>query len=167
MIKRFRLVNNFCCKFQLLVSVKFIFFLSLVWVAIFGFLAGSPFVLFAFTDSDSLYLCSLIVNHFNVSASASNLSCFSLVNISFHYFFVYGRLTESIHSYVVGIQSYVMGICFLFCNDAMYFISNLLIGKRCKVAIIAIYYGPEKFRIVFIPWGFNARLFIHCIKLVH
>ena len=53
MIGRVRLLNNFCCKYPLLVSIIFLFFPSQVWVAIFGLLAGFPFLLFAFAESDS------------------------------------------------------------------------------------------------------------------
>ena len=51
MIRRVRFLNFF--KSPLLVSITFIFFLSLVWVSTFGLLAGSPFASFAFADFDS------------------------------------------------------------------------------------------------------------------
>ena len=47
MIGRLRLINNFCWKFPLLVSVTSLFFLSLVWVSTFGLLSGLPSVLFS------------------------------------------------------------------------------------------------------------------------
>ena len=47
MIRRVRLLNNFCCKFLLLVSVTFPFFPSLVWVSTFGSLSGSHFASFS------------------------------------------------------------------------------------------------------------------------
>ena len=53
MIGRIRLLNKFCCISPLLVAINFIFFLSLVWVATFGLLAGSPFASSAFAESDS------------------------------------------------------------------------------------------------------------------
>ena len=55
-----------------------------------------------------------------------------------------GCLTEGIHSYTMGIQNFVIGIRFLFCNDSIYFISNIIIGKWYIVAIIVICYGPER-----------------------
>ena len=84
-IGRVWLLNNFCYKSPLLVSVTFLFFLSLVWVAIFGLLAGSTFVSFMFNESDSYNPALLIVNPFNVSTSTSDLSSFSLVNIVFKF----------------------------------------------------------------------------------
>ena len=77
-IGRVRLLNNLCCKFPFLVSLTFLFFPSLVWLAAFGLLAGSPFALFS---SDSYYPASLTVNTLNVSASASELFSLSLVKI--------------------------------------------------------------------------------------
>ena len=55
---------------------------------------------------------------------------------------------------------------FLFCNDSMYCILNILIGKWCTIAIIEICYGPEQFRILFISWGYHVRSFAHCVKIV-
>ena len=82
-IARVRLLHKFCCKYLLLVSVNFLLFPSLVWETVFGLLAGLPFASFLFADSDSWYVALSIVNYFNVSASASNLSKFSLINIAF------------------------------------------------------------------------------------
>ena len=66
----------------------------------------------------------------------------------------------------MGIQIYVMGSQFFFCNESMYCISNILILRWCIVAIIPICYGPEYLRIVFIYWGCHTRSFTHCVKLV-
>ena len=66
----------------------------------------------------------------------------------------------------MGIQSYVMGIHLLFCNDFIYCILNLLIRQWCTVTIISICYGPEQFRIVFISWGCHALSFARCVKFV-
>ena len=70
-----------------------------------------------------------------------------------------GRLTESMHSYVMGIHLF-------FCNDSMYYISNILIGQKCTVTTIVICYGPEKLYIEFISWGCHAHSFACCVKLV-
>ena len=53
MIRTVRLLNSFCCKYLLLVYVTFLLFMSLVWVATFGSLAGLPFASFTFAESDS------------------------------------------------------------------------------------------------------------------
>ena len=80
-----------------------------------------------------------------------------LINLASHLsrsFFILSlrilSLTEIIHSYIMGIRSYVMGIGFLFCNDFIYSILNIPIVQWCYDTIIAICYGPEKFRIIFI-----------------
>ena len=77
-----------------------------------------------------------------------------------------GRLTESIYSYVMGIQSYDMDVRFLFLNYSMYFILNIIIIKWCIIEIIEIYYGPEQFCILFISWVFHAGSFACCVKIV-
>ena len=53
MIRRVWLLNNFCYKYPLLLSVNFLFFPSLVQVDTFGFLSGLPFASFEFAESDS------------------------------------------------------------------------------------------------------------------
>ena len=47
-IGRVPLLNIFCCKSTLIVSVNFLFFPSRVWVATFGSLAGSPFFVYSY-----------------------------------------------------------------------------------------------------------------------
>ena len=76
---RVRLLNNFCSKFPLLVSVTFSL-PFLVWVTVFGSNVGSPCVSLAFDVPD---LTSLIVKSFNEYTSLYDLSSFSLVNIAF------------------------------------------------------------------------------------
>ena len=104
-IKRVWLLNNSCYKSPLLVSVTILFFSfrSLVWVAIFGFIARSYFPSFLFDDSYSYYPTSLIVNTFDISTRASNLS----VKTVFHSIFVYWTMTGNIRSYIIGIWSFL------------------------------------------------------------
>ena len=75
-------------------------------------------------------------------------------------------MTKSIRNYVLGILSYIMGIQFLFCNIFMYCFSNILIRYWCIVTLIAIYYGHQKFHIVFISWVWHECSFASCVKLV-
>ena len=48
----------------------------------------------------------------------------------------------------------------------MYCTSNLLIEQWCTVTIIAICYGPEQFRILFISRVCHARSFARCVNPV-
>ena len=66
----------------------------------------------------------------------------------------------------MGIQSYIMGIWFLIWKYFMRFLLILLIQWFCIIAVIAIFYGPQQLRIVFISWVCHSRLFALRVKLV-
>ena len=48
----------------------------------------------------------------------------------------------------------------------MYCVSNILIRWCCTVTIIAICYGPQQLRIIFISRVFHARSYAHCVNIV-
>ena len=163
MIRKVRLLNNFCCKSLLLVSVTF-FLIPITSVSsCIRIACRVDFCVIrvrrVWSIISSVVDCQLFQRFYQRIRFISLLTCqyrFFILSLCIGHD---GILDEIIHSYVIGIR-------FLFYNDYMYCISSLLIGKWCTVTIIVICYGYTKFRILFFSLGCHAHSFTRCVNLV-